>query len=94
MRREDTLVTENSYLCSVYFAKECFHKEIGGTRVYLKPGSVPTIFNFFEGKYKRIRKAHFDRSKTKSSVKSTAKRSANVVVDLHESQDPSASEKI
>ena len=98
MRREDTPVTKNSYLlyriCSVHFAKECFHKEIGGTKVYLKPGSVPTIFNISEGKHARIRKAPFDRSKTKSSVKYTAKRSDNVVVDIHESQDPSASEKI
>ena len=93
MRRENTPVTKNSYLCSFHFAKECFHKAIGGTRVYLKPGSVPTIFNFSEAKHTRIRKAPLDRSKTKSSVKSTAKRSANVVVDLHESQDPSAYEK-
>jgi hypothetical protein len=56
-------------LCSDHFAPECFRRSLGGNRVYLNDGAIPTIFNF--NKEKPARKAPLDRSQ--SAVKSTCK---------------------
>jgi len=39
--------TTTSVLCSQHFSEDCFYYSIGGMkqRTYLKPGSVPTIFD-------------------------------------------------
>ena len=46
LRRANTPVTKNSYVCSQHFLPDCFTKGLGGQRSRLKPGSVPTKFVF------------------------------------------------
>jgi hypothetical protein len=65
IKRENTPVTKNSYLCSTHFTADCFVRAPGGSRVYLKPGSIPTIFSFSQERPSR--KAPLDRS-DRSSV--------------------------
>ena len=77
IKRENTPVTKNSYLCSAHFSAECFQKAIGGSRVYLKPGSIPTVFSF--NKERPSRKAPLDRSQ---SGKSTHKETCSSLADL------------
>ncbi|KYN15588.1 hypothetical protein ALC57_12185 [Trachymyrmex cornetzi] len=47
MGLENVDPTRNSVLCSQHFLEECFYYSVGGMkqRTYLKPGSVPTIFD-------------------------------------------------
>ena len=45
IKRTNTPVSKNSYLCSKHF-EECFIKPLGGQRIRLKPGPVPTKFVF------------------------------------------------
>ena len=65
----NTLVSKKSYLCSKHFEEECFIKPLGGQRIRLKPGSVPTKF-VFTGKERKERglvvegKPFKDRAKT------------------------------
>ena len=53
LRRENTLVNKNSYICSHHFEDNCFIKPMGGQRIRLKPDSVPTKFIFTVEKPKR-----------------------------------------
>ena len=46
IRCENTPITKHSHICSQHFEPECFIKPLGGQRVRLKPGSVPTKFVF------------------------------------------------
>ena len=67
IKRENTPVNKNSFLCSKHFDAECFVKSVGGKKVSLKPGSFPSKFVFTEEKSKR--KEPIDRSKTVPSSK-------------------------
>ncbi|KAL9973404.1 hypothetical protein ACROYT_G019860 [Oculina patagonica] len=53
LRRENTPVSKNSYVCSQHFEANCFIKPVGGQRTRLKPDSVPTKFIFTVEKPKR-----------------------------------------
>ena len=53
IRRENTAVSKNSFLCSEHFDKKCFSKSFAGRKVSLKPESVPTIFCFTSQKPER-----------------------------------------
>lgn len=53
IKRENTPLSKNSFLCSEHFEKECFSRSFAGRKVTLKPGSVPTIFSFSDQKSKR-----------------------------------------
>ena len=53
LRRENTPVNKNSYVCSQHFEANCFIKPMGGQRIRLKPDSVPTKFIFTVEKPKR-----------------------------------------
>ena len=53
LRRENTPVNKNSYVCSQHFEANCFIKPMGGQRIRLKPDSVPTKFIFTIEKPKR-----------------------------------------
>lgn len=53
IKRVNTPVNKNSVLCSQHFEPECFIKPLGGQRMRLKPGSVPTKFSFTVGKTAR-----------------------------------------
>ena len=53
IRRENTPITKNSYVCSQHFEASCFTKPPGGQRTRLKRGSVPTKFIFSTEKPKR-----------------------------------------
>lgn len=53
LRRENTPVNKNSYVCSQHFEANCFIKPMGGQRIRLKPDSVPTNFIFTVEKPKR-----------------------------------------
>ena len=46
IKHTNTSVSKNSYFCSKHFEEECFIKPLGGQRIRLKPGSVPTKFVF------------------------------------------------
>ena len=46
LRRENTPVNKNSYICSQNFESNCFIKPTGGQRIRLKPDSIPTKFIF------------------------------------------------
>nr|XP_012222381.1 PREDICTED: uncharacterized protein LOC105672190 [Linepithema humile] len=47
MGKENFVPHVNSFLCSQHFESDCFYYPVGGTkqRIYIKPGSIPTIFN-------------------------------------------------
>ena len=53
IRRENTPLSKNSFLCSEHFDKECFTRSFAGRKVSLKRGSVPTLFCFTSEKTKR-----------------------------------------
>ena len=59
IKRQNTPVTKNSFLCSNHFNPECFRKSWGNRKALLKPGFIPTIFSFSQ---KPSRKAPLDRS--------------------------------
>ena len=80
IHRTNTPVTKHSVLCSKHFEPECFIKPLGGQRIRLKPGSVPTKFIFTVEKPARKMP---DRNRgalattTKSKKKSTKKENVN-----------------
>ena len=57
LRRENTPVNKNSYVCSQHFEANCFIKPMGGQRIRLKPDSIPTKFIFTVEKPKRKKPA-------------------------------------
>ena len=57
LRRENTAVNKNSYVCSQHFEASCFIKPLGGQRIRLKPDSIPTKFIFTVEKPKRKKPA-------------------------------------
>ena len=61
LRRENTPVNKNSYVCSQHFEASCFIKPMGGQRIRLQPDSVPTKF-IFTGVEKPKRKKPADRA--------------------------------
>jgi len=46
LRRENTPVNKNSYVCSQHFEANCFIKPLGGQRIRLKPDYVLKKFIF------------------------------------------------
>ena len=70
IRREDTPVNKNSYLCSKYFEPECFVKSLGGQRMRLKPDAIPTKFIFSAEKPRR--KIPSDRQATTTTTKKSS----------------------
>ena len=54
LRRENTPKTKHSYVCSEHFDSVSFTKPLGGHRIRLKPGSVPTKFIFSVKKPERL----------------------------------------
>ena len=69
IRRENTPVTKNSYLCSDHFSKECFIKPIGKKRKRLKRGSVPTKFSFIVEKPQRKKPCYQVTNQTTNRIK-------------------------
>lgn len=60
IKRTNTPVTKNSYICGNHFEADCLIRPTGSKRTILKPGSSPTKFDFSEVKAKR--KAPKDRT--------------------------------
>ena len=81
LRRENTPVNKNSYVCSQHFEANCFIKPMGGQRIRLKPDSVPTKFIFTVEKPKRKKPADRASLNTKKT-------------NIEESQQYSVSEPI
>ncbi|XP_067667193.1 THAP domain-containing protein 3-like [Haliotis asinina] len=48
INRADLPLSNSTLLCSEHFEPSCLTRSLGGTRRRLKPGSVPTRFNFKE----------------------------------------------
>lgn len=55
IRRENCPVTKNSYVCSQHFEPACFIRPVGGQRIRLKLGSVPSRSMFSVKKSERKR---------------------------------------
>ena len=88
LRRANTPVTKNSYVCSQHFVPDCFKKSLGGQRSRLKPGSVPTKFIFTVDRPER-KKTCFRGTYTNIAA---AKRTARADFDLMntEAEEPSS----
>ena len=71
MKRKDSPVSENSYLCSEHFSEDRFMRCVGGKR-NLKSGSVPTRFSFPLAEKPR-RKAPIYHSAARETAKSRVK---------------------
>ena len=71
LRRENTPITKNSYVCSQHFEASCFTKPPGGQRTRLKRDSVATKFIFSTEKPKR--KKPTDRATINTSKRKTVK---------------------
>lgn len=82
IRRENTHLKINSYLCSKHFEPECFVKSLGGQRMRLKPDAIPTKFIF--SAEKRRRKIPYDRQATTTT---TTKKSSGTARCLNVSKD-------
>lgn len=101
IKRKNTPVTKNSYLCSAHFSKGCFRKSIGGNRAYLKPGSIPTIFSFNQEKPSRKAPLHRKQSTRKQRCSShvhldstDTERHYDIEVDINSSPLENADENI
>ncbi|PFX27041.1 THAP domain-containing protein 4 [Stylophora pistillata] len=70
IRRENTPLNKNSYLCSKHFEPECFVKSLGGQRMRLKPDAIPTKFIFSAEKPRR--KIPYDRQATTTKTKKSS----------------------
>lgn len=82
IHRVNTPVSKNSYVCSKHFEPECFTKPLGGQRIRLKAGSVPTKFVFTAEKQQRKRPCYRATTTTSShSSKKRAVKSLNMTVD-------------
>lgn len=71
LRRANTPVTKNSYVCSQHFDPDCFTKALGGQRSRLKPGSVPTKFMFTVEKPERKKPCYRGASTNIATAKRT-----------------------
>ena len=69
------MVRKNSYLCSKHFEEECSIKPLGGQRIRLKPGSVPTKFVFTV--QRKERKRPCCRGEAMDTIKRTASKKIN-----------------
>ncbi|XP_074635837.1 uncharacterized protein LOC141894173 [Acropora palmata] len=75
IKRTNTPVSKNSYLCSKHFEEECFIKPLGGQRIRLKPGSVPSKFVFTV--QRKERKRPCCRGEAMDTIKRTASKKIN-----------------
>ena len=75
IKRTNTPVSKNSYLCRKHFEEECFIKPHGGQRIRLKPGSVPTKFVFTV--QRKERKRPCCRGEAMDTIKRTASKKIN-----------------
>ena len=81
IKRTNTPVSKNSYLCSKHFEEECFIKPLGGQRIRLKPGSVPTKFVFTVQRKERKRPC------CRGEAMDTIKRTTSKKINFHVTTD-------
>ena len=85
IKRTNTPVSKNSYLCSKHFEEECFIKPLGGQRIRLKPGSVPTKFVFTVQRKERKRPCY--RGEAMDTIKRTTSKKINFHVTTDVAED-------
>ena len=85
LRRENTPVNKNSYVCSQHFEASCFIKPMGGQRIRLKPDSIPTKFIFTVEKPKRKKPVDRASLNTKTNVEKSQKHPVSKPIDIENS---------
>ena len=81
IKRTNTPVSKNSYLCSKHFEEECFIKPLGEPRIRLKPGPVPTKFVF------TVQRKDRKRPCCRGEAMDTIKRTASKKINFHVTTD-------
>ena len=81
IKRTNTPVSKNSYLCSEHFEEERFIKPLGGQRIRLKPGSAPTKFVFTVQRKERKRPC------CRGEAMDTIKRTTSKKINFHATTD-------
>ena len=78
LRRENTPVANNMYVCSEHIYQEWFIKPLGGQRMHLKQGSVSKKVVFTIEKPKRTKPCYTRTSKTHTQTITATDRIENV----------------
>ena len=94
LRRKNTPVNKNSYVCSQHFDTNCFIKPIGGQRIRLRPDSVPTKFIFTVEKPKRKKPANRSSLNMKTKIKKSQQHSISGPINIENTDFKSGSDGI
>lgn len=95
LRRKNTPINKNSYVCSQHFEASCFIRPMGGQRIRLKPDSVPTKFIFTVEKPKRKKPANrASLNKKKTKINKSRQHSVSEPINIGNTDFKSGSDAI